>query len=43
MLYSNKQKLEEQTSFLYIPLNVQNNPHGCLYIVAFVLNIFENF
>ena len=28
---------------VFILLDVQNNPHGCLYIVAFVFNIFENF
>jgi hypothetical protein len=28
---------------IFILLNVQNIPHGCLYIVSFVLNIFENF
>ena len=28
---------------IFILLNAKNCPHGCLYVVAFVLNIFENF
>jgi len=40
MLYANKQKIR-QVNMIFILLNVLNNPHGCLYIVAYVLNIFE--
>ena len=42
MLYTNKQK-NRQVNLIFILLNVQNNPHGCLYIVAYVLSIFEKF
>ncbi len=42
MLYANKQKIR-QANIIFILLNVQNNPHGCLYIIAYVLNIFEKF
>ena len=40
ILYANKQK-DIQVNKVFILLNVLNNPHGCLYIVAYVLNIFE--
>ena len=42
MLYANKQKIR-QVKIICILLNVKKNPHGCLYIVAYVLNIFEKF
>jgi len=42
MLYANKQKIR-QVNIVFILLIVQNNLHGCLYIVAYVLNIFEKF
>jgi len=34
-------KKNRQVNIIFILLNVQNNPHGCLQIVAYVLNIFE--
>jgi hypothetical protein len=42
MLYAKKQKIR-QVNMIFILLNVQNNPHGCLYIAAYVLNIFEKY
>jgi len=42
MLYANIKKIR-QFNIIFILLNVQNNLHDCLYIVAYVLNIFEKF
>ena len=40
MLNANKQKIR-QVNIIFILLNVLNNPHGCLYIVVYLFNIFE--
>ena len=43
-LWNVKKKITSRMlSTIFIWLNVQNNRHSCLYIVAFFLNIFENF
>jgi len=40
MLYASKKKIG-QVNLIFILSNVQNDPHGCLYIVVYVINIFE--